>query len=332
LVEESGTGHGRGGRIRRGRARRSASRRDAGQMRRGYALSGRAARWGFIAPVVIFIGAFFVYPLVENVIISLQNYSAASFYTGRAPFVGFANYSAVFHDPELFKTVRNTVIFTFGSIAIQFAIGLALAVFFSRRFPLNAVLRSLLLLPWLLPLVVSGTVFRWMFSQENGVIDQALTNLHLASSPVPWLSSPGWALVGVIMVNIWVGIPFNMVILYGGLQAIPRPLYEAAALEGASAWSQFRYISLPLLRPVTTVVLTLGFIYTIKVFDVIMVVTQGGPALATQTLTIWAYNLSFINFNFGEGAAVGNLLVVVAFVFALFYLRGVGRGSGEVVT
>jgi len=295
-------------------------------MRRDQPLGGRFGRAMFIAPVVIFIGLFFVYPLVENVIISLEKYSAASFYTGQAPFVGFDNYSTVFSNPEFGETVRTTVIFTFGAIAAQFAIGLALAVFFSRRFPLNSLLRALLLLPWLLPLVVSGTVFRWMFSQENGVIDQLLQSLHLVSSPIPWLSSPGWALAAVTIVNIWVGIPFNMVILYGGLQAIDRSLYEAAALDGASSWAQFRYISLPMLRPVTTVVLTLGFIYTIKVFDVIMVVTQGGPALATQTLTIWAYNLSFINFAFGQGAAVGNVLVLVAFVFALVYLRGVGRG------
>jgi multiple sugar transport system permease protein len=117
-----------------------------------------------------------------------------------------------------------------------------------------------------------------------------------------------------------------MVILYGGLQGIPDSLYEAAALDGANAWQRFRHVSLPLLRPVTLVVLTLGLIYTIKVFDVIIVVTGGGPANATQTLTIWAYNLSFTNFLFGQGAALGNVLILIALVFAAFYLRTVQRG------
>lgn len=285
---------------------------------------------GFIAPVVIFIVLMFAYPLAQNIVISFENYTTTSFYTGAAPYVGFANYSAVIHDPLFSAALWNTVTFTVVSLAFQFGIGLGLAVFFSRRFPLNAVLRSLLLLPWLLPLVVSGTVFRWMFATNNGVIDQALVGLHIVHSPIEWLSSTTWALTAVIIVNIWVGVPFNMVILYGGLQGIPESLYEAAALDGANAWQRFRYISLPMLRPVTVVVLTLGLIYTIKVFDVIMVVTGGGPANASQTLTIWAYNLSFVDFLFGRGAALGNMLILTALVFAAVYLWAIraGRGAG----
>jgi multiple sugar transport system permease protein len=177
---------------------------------------------------------------------------------------------------------------------------------------------------------VSATVFRWIFNAENGVLDQLLQTLHVTSHPIYWLVTPSWALVAVIVVNIWVGIPFNMVILYGGLQGIPVSLLEAASLDGANAWQQFRHVSLPLLKPVSTVVLMLGLIYTIKVFDVIMVTTQGGPAHATQTLTIWAYNLSFINFAFGQGAAVGNLLIIVALIFGVVYIRStrfVGEGA-----
>ena len=285
-------------------------------------------KFGFIAPAVAYVLLFFAYPLAQNVVISFQDYTSASFYTGHAPFVGLANYSAVVHDPQFSAALKNTIIFTAASLFFQFGIGLGLAVFFSRRFPLNGVLRSLLLLPWLLPLVVSGTVFRWMFGTENGVIDQILLHLHVIGSPVGWLTSASWALAAVTIVNIWVGIPFNMVILYGGLQGIPESLYEAASLDGANAWQRFRYISLPLLRPVSLVVLTLGLVYTIKVFDVIMVVTGGGPANATQTLTIWAYNLSFIDFFFGRGAALGNILILIAFVFAIGYLRTVRRGAG----
>jgi multiple sugar transport system permease protein len=278
---------------------------------------------GFTAPVILFVLLLFVYPLAQNIAISFEDYTAASFYTGHAPFVGLANYSAVIHDPLFSAALKNTIVFTVVSLAVQFGLGLGLAVFFSRRFPLNAVLRSLLLLPWLLPLVVSGSVFRWMFATNNGVIDQALLRLHVINSPIEWLSSTSWALAAVIIVNIWVGVPFNMVILYGGLRGIPESLYEAAALDGANAWQRFRYVSLPMLRPVSVVVLTLGLVYTIKVFDVIMVVTGGGPANASQTLTIWAYNLSFTDFFFGRGAALGNILILLALAFAVFYLRGV---------
>ncbi|MFI6029825.1 carbohydrate ABC transporter permease [Amycolatopsis magusensis] len=282
----------------------------------------RRAAWAFLLPALVYVLLFFGYPLVNNISMSLREYSVRSFYTGEAPFAGLDNYAAVLGDPLFGTAVLNTALFTIGSIFFQFTIGLALAVFFSGRFPGSALLRSLLLLPWLLPLVVSGAVWRWMLDQDHGVINAALRAVGLADGPTPWLTDPGWALPAVIIVNIWIGIPFNLVILHGGLRAIPASLYEAAALDGATAWQRFRHVTWPLLRPVTAVVLMLGLVYTIKVFDVIMVVTGGGPANATQTLTTWAYQLSFDgDFAFGQGAAVGNLLVLIATVFGLLYLR-----------
>jgi multiple sugar transport system permease protein len=276
----------------------------------------------FLLPALAYIVLFFGYPLANNISMSLRDYSVRSFYTGEAPFIGLENYSVVLSDPLFTTALTNTVLFTVGSITFQFGIGLALAVFFTGRFPGSALLRSLLLLPWLLPLVVSGAVWRWMLDQDHGLINAALRAVGLADGPTPWLTDPGWALPAVILVNIWIGIPFNLVILHGGLRAIPASLYEAAALDGAGPWHRFRHITWPLLRPVTGVVLMLGLVYTIKVFDVIMVVTGGGPANATQTLTTWSYQLSFDgDFAFGQGAAVGNLLVLLATVFGLFYLR-----------
>jgi multiple sugar transport system permease protein len=287
---------------------------------------GTLARLAFLAPAVLYVVVFFGYPLVNNLMISLRQYTVRSFFTGEAPFVGFANYGTVFHDPLFGKALLNTAIFTVGSIVFQFAIGLALAVFFTGRFPGSTLLRSLLLLPWLLPLVVSGAVWRWMLDADHGVINAALRALHLAGGATPWLTSPHWALAAVIIANIWIGIPFNLVILHGGLRAIPGTLYEAAALDGAGRWQRFRHVTWPLLRPVTSIVLMLGLVYTIKVFDVIMVITGGGPANSTQTLTTWSYQLSFRQYLFGPGAAVGNLLIVAATVFGLIYLRS-ARGS-----
>nr|WP_106182532.1 sugar ABC transporter permease [Prauserella shujinwangii] len=293
-------------------------------------------RWvalAFLVPVLAYVVLFFGYPLVNNVSMSLRDYTVRSFYTGEAPFVGWENYAAVLRDPLFTEAVVNTVVFTVGSIAFQFGIGLALALFFAGRFPAGGLLRSLLLLPWLLPLVVSGAVWRWMLDQDHGVINAALRAVGLADGPTPWLTDPGWALPAVIIVNIWIGIPFNLVILHGGLRAIPQSLYEAAALDGAGPWQRFRHVTWPLLRPVTAVVLMLGLVYTIKVFDVIMVVTGGGPANATQTLTTWSYHLSFGGgFAFGEGAAVSNLLVLVATVFGLFYLRSARSSIAEAGT
>jgi len=299
----------------------------AAPRRRRRLTAWRAA--GFMIPVWAYVLCFYVYPLVSNVKMGFQNYTVSSFYTGSAPFVGFANYTAVFRNPEFVAVVVNTVLFTIGSLAFQFSIGLALAMFFRRVFPLNGVLRSLLLVPWLLPLVVSGTVWRWMMYYDSGVINQTLLHLHLISQPIPWLVSTNMSLVSVIVVNIWVGIPFNMVILYGGLQALPEQVFEAAAIDGASGWQRFTRVTLPMLRPVILVVLTLGLIYTVKAFDVIMLVTQGGPAYSSQTLTTYAYNLSFNQLLFGQGAAVGNVLILVAVVFAGIYLRAVRDSGGD---
>jgi len=279
----------------------------------------RFVAWAFLLPASAYVVVFFGYPLVANVAMSAQDYTVRSFYTGDAPFVGFGNYTAVFGNPLFPASAVNTILFTAGSLFFQFGIGLALAVFFNGRFLGSTLLRSLLLLPWLLPLVVSGAVWRWMFDQDHGVLNAALRTVGIDA--VPWLTSTSWALPAVILTNIWIGIPFNLVILHGGLRAIPASLHEAAELDGARPWQRFRHVTWPLLRPVTGIVLMLGLIYTIKVFDVIMVVTGGGPANATQTLTTWSYQLSFQDFAFGQGAAAGNILILLASVFGLLYLR-----------
>ncbi|WP_084704565.1 carbohydrate ABC transporter permease [Phaeacidiphilus oryzae] len=291
----------------------------------------RLAAFGFLAPALAYLAVFFGYPLVQNISMGFRDYTVASFYTGAAPFTGLRNYTEVLGDPVFVKALVNTAVFTAGSLVFQFGIGLALAVYFNGRFLGSALLRSLLLLPWLLPLVVSGAVWRWMLDQDHGVVNTALRALHLAggSAGVPWLTSPSWALPAVILANVWIGIPFNLVLLHGGLRAIPDVLYEAAELDGAGPWQRFRHVTWPLLRPVSGVVLMLGLVYTVKVFDVIMVVTRGGPANASQTLTTWSYQLSFQQFQFGQGAAVGNLLILITTGFGLLYLRSARAGLAE---
>lgn len=276
------------------------------------------SRWLFIAPAVVFVAIFFGYPVVKNVTMSFQDYTTRTFYTGEAPWIGLANYAETVTSRLFTTTLVNTALFTVGSIAAQFVIGLALALFFTRRFPLGGFLRSLLLLPWLLPLIASGAVWKWILDQDSGALNQLLGVVGVA--PVPWLVSPSLALVAVIGVNIWLGIPFNTTILYSGLQAVPEELYEAASLDGAVGWRAFRYITWPSIRSVVSVVVVLGVVYTLKVVDIILGLTGGGPANSTQTLATWAYQRSFVQFQFGGGAAVSNVLIVVSLVFALVYL------------
>jgi multiple sugar transport system permease protein len=290
----------------------------------------RLLQLAFLAPAVAYLLIFFGYPVVQNTMMGFQEYTTRTFYTGEAPWVGLANYVAVVSSAVFTQAMLNTVLFTVGSIAGQFTIGLAIAVFFHRRFPLSGVLRSLLLLPWLIPLIVSGTVWRWMLDQDSGALNRFLSGVGLIGGENPgWLATTQLALIAVIGVNIWIGIPFNTTILYGGLQDIPQELYEAAALDGATGWRAFRHVTWPLLRPVVTVVLVLGVVYTIKVLDIILALTGGGPANATQTIATQAYHLSFREFQFGQGAALSNILIVISLAFALLYLRANRRAMAR---
>jgi multiple sugar transport system permease protein len=279
------------------------------------------AAWAFLAPIVAYLGAFYAYPLYRNLDLSLRHYTVRSFVQGDAPFSGLDNYRKVVADPTFGPALLHTVVFTGVSLLFQFTIGLALAVFFSQHFRLSATLRALFLVPWLLPLIVSASTWSWMLNSDSGIVNTALKAIGI--DPVNWLTSPHWALTSVIIANIWIGIPFNLVVLYSGLQAIPTELHEAAALDGATGWQRFRRITFPLLRPVSAIVLLLGLVYTLKVFDIIWIMTKGGPTDASTTFATWSYRLSFGNLlpQFGPGAAVGNLLIVTALIAGLLYAR-----------
>lgn len=278
----------------------------------------RLAAFAFLVPVVIYIAVFFVYPIVRTSSLSLQDYTFASYFSGEADFIGLRNYGDILSRPLFPRVVVNTIIFTLVSLVFQFAVGLALAVFFSRRFPLSALFRSLILVPWLLPVIVSATTWRFMFYKDHGIVNSVL------GTQIGWLSDPSSSLWAVVIANIWLGIPFNLVLLYGGLQAIPETLYEAAALDGAGAWRRFWSISWPLLKPVSLVTVLLGLVYTIKAFDIIWVITEGGPVDSSQTLATWSYKLSFeggTEQSLSLGATVASMLFIVALVLGLIYIR-----------
>ncbi|MFC6080150.1 carbohydrate ABC transporter permease [Sphaerisporangium aureirubrum] len=282
--------------------------------------SGQWAAWAFLAPVVVYLLVFYAYPLYNNLDLSLRNYTVRSFVQGGAPFTGFANYGKVFADPTFGPALWHTVVFTSVSLVFQFTIGLGLALFFTRHFRLSATLRALFLVPWLLPLIVSSSTWSWLLNSDSGLVNALLG--ALGAAPVNWLTSPDWSLWSVTIANIWIGIPFNLVVLYSGLQAIPVQVNEAAELDGANGWQRFWKVTFPLLRPVSAITLLLGLVYTLKVFDIIWIMTKGGPSDSSTTLATWSYRLGFGNLlpAFGPGSAVGNLLIVMALAFGLVYI------------
>lgn len=279
------------------------------------------AAWGFLLPIAVYLLVFYAFPLYRNIELSLRDYTVRSFVQGDAPFTGFANYAKVLKDATFGPALWHTVLFTVVSLAFQFGIGLALAMFFRGNFRLSATLRALFLVPWLLPLIVSSSTWSWMLNSDSGIVNAVLGVVGV--DPVHWLTSPDWSLWSVIIANIWIGIPFNLVVLYSGLQAIDPAIYEAAALDGATGWQRFWRVIFPLLRPVSAITLLLGLVYTLKVFDIIWIMTKGGPSGSSTTFATWSYRLGFGNLlpAFGPGAAVGNLLIVTALVFGLIYIR-----------
>jgi len=285
----------------------------------------RWAAWGFLAPITIYLIAFYAYPLYRNVDLSLRHYTVRSFVYGDAEFIGLDNYRTVLADPTFLPALGHTVVFTVVSLALQFSIGMALAVFFAQHFRLSVALRALFLVPWLLPLIVSASTWSWMLNSESGIVNAALS--LLGAEPLNWLTSPEWSLASVTIANVWIGVPFNLVVLYSGLQAIDPALHEAAMLDGATSWQRFWRITFPLLRPVSAITLLLGLVYTLKVFDIIWIMTKGGPVDSSTTFATWSYRLGFGNPlpAFGPGAAVGNLLILAAVLFGLAYIRAQRR-------
>jgi multiple sugar transport system permease protein len=294
--------------------------------RRRPAARGRALTpYLFVLPAAVFLLALVVYPMLYNIQLSFRDVTAGTLLSGAAQWAGFDNYREILADPTFGTAVLNSIVFTFTSIVFQAGVGMALALFYQREFPGSRTMGSLYLIAWAVPVVVSGAVFRWLLDGRFGVINWALRSAGLSSGATPWLAEPDKALAAVIFVNVWLGVPFNMVLLLAGLRGIPKELHDAASVDGAGAWRRFRHITIPLLRPAFFAVLMLGLIYTFRVFDLIWTMTRGGPVDATQVLPTYAFELVFQQFRFGQGAAVMNVLFVVLFVLSLGYLRTLRR-------
>jgi len=278
------------------------------------------AGWLFLTPAIAYLLFAFALPIVYNVMLSFERTSPATIANFTAPFAGLDNYRFVLNDSTSRTAIVHTLEFTVGSLVGQFIIGFSLALLFSLRFPGRTFARSLIIVPWLLPLIVTGVMFRFLFQAEGGAVNQVLKSLGLVDQSVQWLNDPHLAMWTILVANIWLGVPFFTLLLYSALQDVPVEVKEAAVIDGAGPWQRLRYVIVPIILPVIEVTLLLGFVFTVKVFDLVIGLTGGGPANSTQLITTWSYNLSFQVFSFGEGAALNNLLLVMALVAAPLYL------------
>ena len=279
----------------------------------------------FLLPATLFLLAFLVYPVCTMVLYSFQQVNIGTLLTGDIPFVGLDNYHTVLTDPVFRSALSVSLEFTVGCLIFQFSIGFLLALLFSKPLPLVGVMRASIMIAWMLPIVVSGTIFKWMFQSDAGIINYGLQSVGLIHGSIDWLSDPKIALWAVIVANVWIGIPFNMALLLAGLQGISASLYEAATVDGANAFNRFLRITLPLMRSTSLTVLMLGFIYTLNVFDLIYVMTGGGPVNATQVMPMYAYQVAFQQFDLGSGSAVAVLIFLVLLAASALYLYLIRR-------
>jgi multiple sugar transport system permease protein len=282
--------------------------------------SRQVAGWLFLTPAVAYLLFAFLLPIIYNLMLSFEHTSPATIAKFAAPFAGLANYRYIFHDPTTQMAIIHTFEFTFGSLFFQFIIGFALALLFGTEFPGRTVGRALVIVPWLLPLFVTGVMFKFLFQFEGGAVNQILMAVGLAHHPIDWLNSPHLALWTVLIANIWLGVPFFTVLLYSAIQDVPTEVTEAARIDGAGPWQRLLLVIVPIILPVIEIVLLLGFVFTVKVFDLVIGLTGGGPANSSQLITTWSYNLSFQQFNFGQGAALNNVLLVLALICSPLYL------------
>lgn len=270
---------------------------------------------------LVYLVAFSAFPIIYNIIMSLQTVDMFTITSFKRPFVGLENYSTIFSQPIAATVLWNTVQFVVLSIVFQLSIGFGLALFFQQDFPGATYLRGLFLAGWIMPALVVGAIWKWLFAGDFGVINYVLTALGLTDDRIFWLSDPNVALYAVIIANIWLGIPFNMILLSVGLASIPRDVYEAAELDGAGLLERFRSITLPLMRAQLGAVISLGVIFTLQQFDLIAALTQGGPADSSNVAQYWSWQLSFQTYEISLGSAVSVLMILFVIIVAAAYVR-----------
>ena len=296
--------------------------RHDGQNRRA-TLSRRVLPYAMLSPAVLVTLAIVFFPMVQTAWMSLHDY--VLFRPNDFDWVGLENFRSALSDEVFWISLRNTVIWMGTTIPAQLLLGLVTALLLNQEFPWRPVARALIIIPWALPSVVIALMWVWIYDSNYGVANEFLLRMGLIQQSIPWLADPDYALASIILTLTWQGFPFFAVMILAGLQAIPASYYEAAAIDGASAWRRFWHITLPGIAGVMMTAVLLRLIWVANSFDVIFVMTGGGPGYATHTLPLYAFIKARTNLDFGYGSAIAVLFTMLLMVVVVFYLRRTGK-------
>lgn len=277
----------------------------------------RYSGYRFIFPAFVLLTIVTIYPIIYVFYLSFHR-KLLIFDISR--FAGFENYIFLLGDDRFWNALRNTVYFTVVSVLLELLIGLGIAMFLSRLRFFKGPIRAIILIPWAIPTVVSAKMWEWMYNTDFGIFN------YLLGVKINWLGSPFWALNSAVLMDVWKTTPFVAILLLAGLQVIPQELYNSARVDGAGEWTIFRAITLPLLRPVIMVVLIFRTLDAFRIFDAIYVLTGGGPANTTETLSVYAYKVLFQTLQFGYGSTLSVIVFLCVGTLSVFYIRILSRG------
>ena len=280
--------------------------------------------WLLVGPLVLLLLGLVAYPFGVAVQYALSDRTLAE--PGR--FVGLANVWNLWDNQIYRQTLWNTIVYTIGATVLKLGAGLGLALILNEQLPLKRLIRSAVLLPWIVPTVLSAMAWLWLLTPNFSVLNWILVHAGLSQRGLPWLTSPTLAMFSVILVNTWRGIPFFAITLLAGLQTIPGELYEASAIDGAGTWHRFRHVTLPLLQPILLITLVLSVIWTFSDFQVVYGLTQGGPMNSTHVLATLSYQVGLASGNIGEGAAISLTMLPLLLILIVWQIRHLRRGAG----
>lgn len=272
----------------------------------------------FILPAVIFMLLIVAYPILLTVRTALYHEVLTRPWEG-VEFAGLSNFIKLFQDSEFWGALQRTLIWTVSSVMGKTLIGLTIALVLNQKFKIRGFYRTLILIPWVTPQVVSAIIWRWVYNGEYGMLNYVLIKLGFISEGISWLGHRSTAFIAAVINDMWIGIPFMIVVFLSGLQGIPQEIYEAARVDGANKWQQLFEITLPQLKPVFLTGTILSIIWTFNSFNIIWVLTKGGPVNATETLVIKTYKEAFGKFDLGIGGAYAVTTFILLMVFSLFY-------------
>lgn len=270
----------------------------------------------YLIPALALLSLVTVYPILYVFYLSLHR-KLLIFDISR--FIGWENYFFLLKDDRFWNAFKNTAYFTSVSVSLEILLGLSIAMLLNRSFRFKGFMRAIVLIPWAIPTVVSAKMWEWIYNSDFGILN------FILGANVNWLGSPFWAMNAAIFMDVWKTTPFVAILLMAGLQVIPPELYRAAKVDGAGPWAVFRRITLPLLRPVILVVLIFRTLDAFRVFDAIYVLTGGGPANTTETLSIYAYKVLFQTLQFGYGSTLSVVVFLCIGSISVFYLNLLGR-------